>query len=330
MTNPNSAAQAAILALMLPRQPGQPASYEAFRRGYNCAIGDAVHVPSKLRASVANSMPIRLSAEVLEYLKEGIESATGCEESDVDYDFANELLRLINGPIYAAPQASAAITHYECGPHNGDGTYEAVPVCAAPQACEAVRIVFPAHLRKMWSGGEVQAWLDEHQGVTAPKASAKGSMERYRKWQAEQAMARNAGIELAARLDSAEGAAYVVLPRLPPITHKWASLISDSMAEALQNWAQAHARTAVLADRQQRAGDAIAPAAPCNRLEQATSHLQECAHVIGQERPDPMRASRAYADAMAFLVEIGKVPEGHSMAHKYCAARIYESLKEQS
>jgi len=32
-----------------------------------------------------------------------------------------------------APQASAAITHYECGRSNGDATYEAVPVRAAPQ-----------------------------------------------------------------------------------------------------------------------------------------------------------------------------------------------------
>lgn len=24
------------------------------------------------------------------------------------------------------------------------------------------RVVFPTMLRKMWSGGEVQAWLDEH------------------------------------------------------------------------------------------------------------------------------------------------------------------------
>lgn len=57
----------------------------------------------------------------------------------------------------------------------------------APQASDAVRILFPTHLRKMWSGGEVQAWLDEHQGVTAPTPSAKGSLEFYRKWQAEQA-----------------------------------------------------------------------------------------------------------------------------------------------
>lgn len=57
---------------------------------------------------------------------------------------------------------------------------------AAPKDSEAVRILFPTHLRKMWSGGEVQAWLDEHQGVTAPKPSAKGSLQRYREWQANQ------------------------------------------------------------------------------------------------------------------------------------------------
>ena len=64
-----------------------------------------------------------------------------------------------------------------------------VPLHAAPQASEAVRILFPTHLRKMWSGGEVQSWLDEHQGVTAQTPSAKGSLERYRAWQAEQAAA---------------------------------------------------------------------------------------------------------------------------------------------
>ncbi|MGV2895008.1 hypothetical protein ACNPPY_04380 [Achromobacter sp. AGC78] len=65
---------------------------------------------------------------------------------------------------------------------------------AAPQAREAVRILFPAHLRKMWSGGEVQAWLDNYQGVTPPIASAKGSLERYRNWRAEQAEADKDGV----------------------------------------------------------------------------------------------------------------------------------------
>ncbi|WP_334158559.1 hypothetical protein [Achromobacter insolitus] len=71
---------------------------------------------------------------------------------------------------------------------------------AAPQASEAVRIVFPTHLRKMWSGGDVQAWLDEHQGVTAPKPSAKGSLERYRKWQADRDEAFGSGVKAAADL----------------------------------------------------------------------------------------------------------------------------------
>jgi len=68
------------------------------------------------------------------------------------------------------------------------------PASGAPQASEAVRILFPTHLRKMWSGGEVQAWLDEHQGITPPKVSAKGSLERYRKWQAEQTQADKDGV----------------------------------------------------------------------------------------------------------------------------------------
>jgi hypothetical protein len=64
---------------------------------------------------------------------------------------------------------------------------------AAPQASEAVPIVFPAHLRRMWSGGEVQAWLDEHQGITPPKASASGRMKRCRKCQADQTHANQVG-----------------------------------------------------------------------------------------------------------------------------------------
>ncbi|MNT69035.1 hypothetical protein D3C72_2073140 [compost metagenome] len=63
----------------------------------------------------------------------------------------------------------------------------------APKATKAEHIVFPAHLRKMWSGGEVQAWLDNHQGITPPKPNAKNSLERYRKWQSEQPQADKDG-----------------------------------------------------------------------------------------------------------------------------------------
>lgn len=56
-----------------------------------------------------NQLPIRLSAEVLEYLKEGIDNATQCEEADIDHDFANELGRLMQGPLFGAPLASAPV-----------------------------------------------------------------------------------------------------------------------------------------------------------------------------------------------------------------------------
>ncbi|MFY2996278.1 hypothetical protein ACOTH8_23410 [Achromobacter xylosoxidans] len=58
---------------------------------------------SKLRAPVADERPIQLSAGVLEYLKEGVESATQCEESDVDQAFADQLLLLMHTPLYTEP-----------------------------------------------------------------------------------------------------------------------------------------------------------------------------------------------------------------------------------
>lgn len=65
---------------------------------------------------------------------------------------------------------------------------------AAPRASEAVRILFPTRLRKMWSGGEVQAWLDNHQGITPAKPSAKGSPVLDMDWKAEQAEADKDGV----------------------------------------------------------------------------------------------------------------------------------------
>jgi hypothetical protein len=40
-----------------------------------------------------------------------------------------------------------------CPPH--------YPLYTTPPAAQRQRVVFPTMLRKMWSGGEVQAWLDE-------------------------------------------------------------------------------------------------------------------------------------------------------------------------
>lgn len=80
--------------------------------------------------------------------------------------------------------------HYvERAPHSlAAPHYEHEPLYSVPPArTESQRILFPTHLRKMWSGGEVQAWLDEQLGVTTPAPSAKGSLKRYRQWQASQA-----------------------------------------------------------------------------------------------------------------------------------------------
>lgn len=162
-------------------------------------------------------MPIRLSAEVLEYLKEGIENATGCEDSDVDHNFANELERLMTRPLYTEPLANypevewgpmvvaplageAQPSIMRFNPISGldmnpasNGLYvryedhaAILSRTAAPQASEALRILFPTHLRKMWSGAEVQAWFDEQQGIPAPQTGAKGSFGLYRQWQEQQ------------------------------------------------------------------------------------------------------------------------------------------------
>ena len=86
--------------------------------------------------------------------------------------------------IYEAEAQQAAkdadVLYPNCAPH--------VAVQLAPaQPAEPTRIEFPAHLRKMWSGGEVQAWLDEHTGHVPQKPTAKGSYQRYQEWKARQA-----------------------------------------------------------------------------------------------------------------------------------------------
>lgn len=65
-----------------------------------------------------------------------------------------------------------------------------------PPSASGERILFPAHLRKMWSGTEVQAWLDDMTGAVTVRPTAKGSLERYRQWQAEQ-VAPSPGIDAA-------------------------------------------------------------------------------------------------------------------------------------
>nr|WP_315528235.1 hypothetical protein [uncultured Achromobacter sp.] len=54
-------------------------------------------------APVAYWKPIKLSDDVLNFLKEGVENATQCEEADVDQEFADRLLLLMHTPLYTEP-----------------------------------------------------------------------------------------------------------------------------------------------------------------------------------------------------------------------------------
>ena len=166
-------------------------------------------------APVAGEQPIKLSDDVLHFLKEGVENATQCEEADVDHEFADQLLLLMHTPLYTGPRpkqrkvdwgplvvapvageavytlrvrgAIQAWTPTAAAFSIPDGEHQLFLSPAAPQpSAEPARILFPSHLRKMWSGGEVQAWLDQHQGVTPPPATTTGSLARYRQWKAEQ------------------------------------------------------------------------------------------------------------------------------------------------
>ncbi|SSW66653.1 hypothetical protein AVE30378_02192 [Achromobacter veterisilvae] len=73
------------------------------------------------------AMPDDVRRQVIAECRRVIGSTDGRKEPA-----AQALAHWVSAKLRAAPRASATITHYECGPYNGDGTYEAVPVYAAP------------------------------------------------------------------------------------------------------------------------------------------------------------------------------------------------------
>lgn len=102
-----------------------------------------------------NEPPIRLSAEVVEYLKEGIENATQCDEADIDYDFANELGRLIQGPLFGAPPASAPVAGepFMYGIMGPDGKAHLDEFCVSADPAELEQEVV-AHVNEDHKGGK--------------------------------------------------------------------------------------------------------------------------------------------------------------------------------
>lgn len=69
--------------------------------------GHCLCIPSK-PAALHQGEPIKLSDDVREFLQEWLDSSTGGEDEDIDYDFANQL-GLLLGPIYAEPPAPVAV-----------------------------------------------------------------------------------------------------------------------------------------------------------------------------------------------------------------------------
>lgn len=78
----------------------------------------------------ASAEPIKILESVREYLREGIENATGCEDSDVDHEFAHQLGVLL-GPIYSFMPIPAVTDHW-----SPLTALAAAPVAAQPSVPE--------------------------------------------------------------------------------------------------------------------------------------------------------------------------------------------------
>lgn len=63
-----------------------------------------------------------------------------------------------------------------------EATYNALLGSAPP----APSLVFPTHLRKMWSGTEVQEWLNRQLGSSLEQTKSKDSWKRYQAWKSQQ------------------------------------------------------------------------------------------------------------------------------------------------
>lgn len=85
---------------LLNRVQRSPALWEISQQGEDLLEGKTA------QADQAAQQPLKLSDDVREFLQEGINSVMGGEDADVDYEFANQLGKLL-GPIYAAPVAQA-------------------------------------------------------------------------------------------------------------------------------------------------------------------------------------------------------------------------------
>ncbi|WP_116791372.1 hypothetical protein [Achromobacter dolens] len=226
MTNPNSAAQAAnenplsdeyVNAIIQRHGYDSPECVIARlhqwiglhggENGVTLLMYEAHKALSKLRAPVADERAANIHSLISRFRNATRDDAKngGRAYFEAARAIEDELRQAVDA-LASAPVAGEAVTDEmiqagakaareyfdQTGGNDPAVIYRAMRAAApaAPEgSAEPARILFPSHLRKMWSGGEVQAWLDQHRGVTPPAEAAKGSLARYRQWKAEQDLA---------------------------------------------------------------------------------------------------------------------------------------------
>ena len=116
----------------------------------------------------------------IEAMKQALEALKAARHGHCDHAWADEAIADLDAAIEAAEKQEpvawedvlGAIARGWAHPENARKPMDvqlAVAIAkeiqdmyTTPPAAQRERVVFPTMLRKMWSGGEVQAWLDEN------------------------------------------------------------------------------------------------------------------------------------------------------------------------
>lgn len=119
-----------ITGMVPPPHDAFPPEWYGYLRTFT---GRLYEIARENTTAPSDAAPIQLSVDVLEYLREGINNATQCEDGDVDYEFARGLEQLLH-PIYTAPVAPQA---------DGDAAPVAwMPIASAPRDGSTILLRF--------------------------------------------------------------------------------------------------------------------------------------------------------------------------------------------
>lgn len=127
-------------------------------------------------ATVADEQPIKLSDEVLNFLKEGVENATQCEEADVDQEFADQLLLLTHTPLYTEPRPKQREVDW--------GPLVVAPVAGEAQALPTVKVGGKEYPQQWFTAKEVRQLLGaappaEKTGLATLARAAVAAVEHF-------------------------------------------------------------------------------------------------------------------------------------------------------